>query len=597
MDVTALRTEKRLPPSLRGTVYEAMVKAIAEEIWGYRQAVKQQKQSFWDTGAMDRERLVQISKTMNAPFVTSLDETEEFVRQEILAIPFKIKYKGTATLYKSFFPAAGRIGQVFIYYWQSVNNAIIRSAKNPIADLLIIPPGETFLHESENDFSGFIENTLTLDSGLKLDIAAGGVLWTLDTKDNQITINHIGLEYYIDRVIKKMVTTGAGTFEREFLMTSEYLNFIRVNTEYGRRAKEVPHVGSQLSIQTDLSGCFDSFRPGDPYTIPPVKVKAAARADALSLIESVDDLTYMEFGTGSQPLPSALDGGTVAFPAGLAGRVSRVETIYRERFETEKAIGVVGEYAGQQINRYTLFTANGVDKEFRFSMPYKPIQRGNVKIVMEAPGVPARIITDDRAGNLAGTYGQGTVNYNTGEVFLTTDFVRTSAEVPATPPEYNDLFDPGKTHYEFTLGNRNLAPGSITMSFHTGDGENERVAAVRDTGAGTFEDSPHIISASIDYAAGGFIIDFAAPLTPGSPFEITASYPVNYVLPAGTEIIADYYFTQAVIEITEAGLFNSAGDMICYATFPPFEFSSVDYHLNLLFAFRKDRLFNGDPVP
>jgi hypothetical protein len=211
MEITALRTEKRLPPSLRGTVYEAMVKAIAEEIWDYRQAVRQQKQSFWDVAAMDRERLIQISKTSNVPFTASLDETEEFVRQEILAIPFKIKDKGTATLYKSFFLAADRIGQIFIYYYQSASHAIIRSAKNPIADLPIIPPGETFLYESENDFSGFIENALTLDSNLRLDIEAGGVLWTLDTNDDQITINHIGLEFYIDRIIKKTIATDEGS--------------------------------------------------------------------------------------------------------------------------------------------------------------------------------------------------------------------------------------------------------------------------------------------------------------------------------------------------------------------------------------------------
>jgi hypothetical protein len=598
MEITTLRTEKRLPPSLRGTIYEIMVKAIAEEIWEYRQAVKQQKQSFWDAATMDRERLIQISKTSNVPFTASLDETEEFVRQEILAIPFKIKYKGTATLYKSFFLAAGRIGQVFIYYYQSASHAIIRSAKNPVADILIIPPGETFLYESENDFSGFVENALKLDSNLRLDIETGGVLWTLDTNDNQITINHIGLEFYIDRIIRKTVSTDEGTFEREFLMTNEYLNFIRINAEYGRRAKEVPHVGSQLSIQTDLSGTFDSFTPGEPYTLPAVKVKAATRADTMSLVESVDDLTYMEFGTGSQPLPSSLTDDGTEFPTGLASRVSRVETIYKERFETDRSIGVVGKYVGQQINRYTLLAAaNGVDKEFHFFMPYKPIRRGNVKIVIEMEGVPSKIITDDRVGNLVGDFGRGTINYNTGEISLTTAFTNTSAEVPAVPPDYNDLLEPNKTHYEFYLPNRDLTPGSITASFHVGNGEDERIIVVGDNGAGALQSNPNIVSSVINYETGFFNIEFAVPLTPGSPFEVIATHPVDYTLPAGAEIIADYYFTQSTINITEAGLFNAMGDMICYATFPPFEFSSVEHHLNLLFAFRKDKLFTGEDTP
>jgi hypothetical protein len=597
MDVTNLRTEKRLPPSLRGTIYEAMVKAIAEEIWEYRQSVRQQKQSFWDAAAMDRERLIQISQVSNVPFTASLDETEEFVRQEILAIPFKIKYKGTATLYKSFFLAAGRIGQIFIYYYQTASQAIIRSAKNPIPDLPIVPPGVTFLYESENDFSGFIENVLMLDSKLRLDIVAGSFLWTLDTNDNQITVNHIGLEFYIDRIIKKMVITDESISEREFLMTNEYLNFIRVNTEYGRRAKEVPHIGSQLSIQTDLSGVFDSFRPGDLYTIPAVKVKAVSRANTMSLIESVDDLVYMEFGTGNQSLPSSAEGDKTPFPAGLATRVSRVETIYKERFETNQSIGAVGEYVGQQINRYTLHIANGVDKEFHFVLPYKPIRRGNVRIVMEMEGIPARIITDDRVGNLIGDYGQGTIDYNTGEVILTTQFINKSTEVPVIPPAYNDLFEPNKTHYEFALRNKGLIPGNIIINCHVGNGENERIIVVRDNNSGTLQNNPAILSSFINYETGEFDIHFAAPLTPGSLFEVSVTNPVDYTLAVGTEIIADYYFTQSTINITEAGLFNANGDMICYATFPPFEFSSVEHHLNLLFAFRKDKLFTGENTP
>jgi hypothetical protein len=594
MEITELRTEKRMPPSLRGTVYEAMAKAVAEELWDYRMDIKQQKQSLWDVLSMDRERLLQISKMLNAPFTVSLDETEEFIRQEILAIPFKIKYKGTATLYKSFFLAAGRIGQVFIYYYQSASNAIIRSAKNPIANLIIIPPGETFLYESENDFSGFVENALTLDSNLRLDIAAGGVLWTLDNNDNQITINHIGLEFYIDRIIRKKVTAENGdSVEREFLMTNEYLNFIRVNTEYGRRAKEVPHIGSQLSIQTDLSGTFDSHSPGDPYTIPAVKVKAATRADALSLIESVDDLTYVEFGTGSQKLPSKVPGDAAEFPEKLSNRVSRTETIYRERFESVNSIGVIGEYIGQSINRYTLAVANGEDKEFRFSLPYKPVRRGNVKIVLETPGAPPKVVTDDRVGNLIGDFGQGVINYNTGEIFLTTSFTNSSTEIPLTPPPYNNYTEPNKTHYEFGLTYRNFTRGSVILSFHVGDGENERIVIARDDGDGKLQENSHIIDSSIDYEAGRFYIEFAQPLTPGSKFEVTSTHPVDYLLPDGAEIIADYYFTQSTIEITEAGLFSSAGKLISYATFPPFEFYSPDFHLNLLFAFRKDKLFDG----
>jgi len=591
MQTTELRIEKRIPPSLKNTIYESMAKAIAEEMYEYRRDVKKQKQSLWDASEMDKERLIQISKTFDVPFTASLDNTEEFARQEILAIPFKIKFKGTATLYKSFFLAANRIGQIFIYYFQSASNALIRYAKDPIADLPIIPPGETFIYYSSNDFSGFVEEEQHLDTGLRLDV--GDPLWTLDTKDSQITSNHIGLEYVIDRIITKIVNGK----EKEYLMTAEYLNFISVNMEYGRRAKEVPHVGSQLNIQTDLSGTFDSFSPGEPYTIPSVKVKAATRKNALSLIESVEDLLYMEFGTGRQPLPSAAPGDATPFPTALAQRVSLTETIYRERFENVKAIGVVGEYLGQQINKYTVHTAGGSENEFRFTLPYKPIRRGNVRFIITHPSIiQPKIVTDDQTGNLTGDYGKGTINYNTGEVFLTTKFDNKMTEKPAVPPKYDDEVEKDKKIYDVQLKSRNIYPGSMLLSFHVGDGDDEHIALVRDNGVGAFLGHPNIVNSSIDYQDGWLVVEFDRPLTPNSAFEVSLAYPVDYILPEGAEIIADYYFTQATIEITEAGLFSLKGDLISYATFPPFEFSATDNHLNVLFAFRKDILFNKEPA-
>jgi len=590
VELTELRIEKRIPPSLKGTIYEAMAAAIAEEASDYRKKIRHEKQSLWDASEMDRERLIQISKTFDVPFTASLDDTEEFVRQEVLAIPFKIKFKGTATLYKSFFLAANRIGQIFIYYFQSASNALIRHAKDPIVDLPVVPPGETFTYYSLNDFSGFIEEQQYLDTGLLLDI--GEPLWTLDTKDTQITSNHIGLEYVIDRIITKIVNGK----EKEYLMTAEYLNFISVNMEYGRRAKEVPRVGSQLSIQTDLSGTYDSFAPGECYTMPSIKVKAATRKDALSLIDSVNDLAYVEFGTGKQKLPSAVPGDTTPFPTTLAQRVSYKEIIYREKFESSRAVGAVGEYIGQQINKYTLHFASGTAQEFSLALPYKPIRRGNVRIVMIHPSFQPRVLNDDRVGNLIGDYGSGTIDYNTGELTIKTKFNKTATESLETPPPYGVGTQIDKTMYILPLKNRNIQPGSMMLSFHTGDGDDERINIAQDDRNGSFIQNANIISSAIDYETGQINIRFAKPLTPGSAFEVSLTYPVNYFLPAGAEIIADYYFTQSAIEITEAGLFNLKGDLISYATFPPFEFSSFDNHLNILFAFRKDVLFNGEPV-
>ena len=112
---TELETEKRIPPSLKGTIYQIFLEAISEEIKLFREQARQQKTSFYDTTSMEKERLIQISENFGVPFSTVVRDDIEFLRQEVNNIGFKLFYKGTPTLYKSFFLSIDRIGQMFIY--------------------------------------------------------------------------------------------------------------------------------------------------------------------------------------------------------------------------------------------------------------------------------------------------------------------------------------------------------------------------------------------------------------------------------------------------------------------------------------------------
>ena len=44
---TELETEKRIPPSLKGTIYQIFLEAISEEIKLFREQARQQKTSFY----------------------------------------------------------------------------------------------------------------------------------------------------------------------------------------------------------------------------------------------------------------------------------------------------------------------------------------------------------------------------------------------------------------------------------------------------------------------------------------------------------------------------------------------------------------------
>jgi len=200
--VKDLKTIRRFPPSLRGTVYEAMLAAVSEELSVWRDAIREQKTSFYDVDKMSLDRLIEVSGTFQVPFMTTIKSDISFLQEEVRSIPFKIYYKGTPTLYKSFFYAVDRYGEMFIYVYRADIDNIMRSMLDPFSNALLTSPHLPFRHNSKGDFSGSIEDWLKLDSELYLD--AGDALWKLDTSAMEISTNHIGLEYFIDRIITRI---------------------------------------------------------------------------------------------------------------------------------------------------------------------------------------------------------------------------------------------------------------------------------------------------------------------------------------------------------------------------------------------------------
>lgn len=590
--VKDLKTNKRFPPSLRGTIYEAMLEAVSEEMSVWRAAILLQKTSFYDVDLMDAARLTEICGTFGVPFIASVKSDIYFLREEVRAIPFKIYYKGTPTLYKSFFYAVDRYGEMFIYVYRADVNNIVRSMLPPFDEALLTPPNLPFRHRSRGDFSGSIEDWLKLDTGLYLD--AGDAMWKLDTSATEISTNHIGLEYFIDRIIKRkdIDPVTETEVENEYLMTKEYLDYINQSIAFARRAKEVPHIGSQLSIQTDTSGLCNSYDASSEYSIPNLKLKAVTRPDFFTLVLSPHDIARVEFGIGKKEVPSVQNSG-VPFPADLAAKVCSIPVLFRDQLEDSGFIGAIGEYLGQSLNGFRVLNGSvfdGARQDFDFSLPFAPIQRGNITLEFRLPTGEILPVTDDRKGMLMSLNGYGAVDYKTGACHLTTkfDYSQTDSMEMDVQPGYPDPTN-GRRHFTHTLlGGDSVVPGSIWLTFTSGEGVNQRTYTVPDDGQGHFT-HPLIQSSLIDYTAKLIDVIFTSPLVDPliKPFVCRYLFPVDYTLPAGTELLASYFFTQQSVCITEAGFRSKDGILLNYATFPPLEFNSSQYHLSFLFLVKK----------
>jgi hypothetical protein len=592
-----LNTVKRIPPTIRGTIYEAMLKAVSEELAIWRAGIGEVKTSFYDIDIANTDRLIALSNEFGVPFITTVKSDINWLREEVRSIPFKIFYKGTATLYTSFITSVDRLGEMFVYTYREDLDRIERSMKSPFSEAEATPQNKPFRHRALGDFSGTIKTWISLDNGYNLD--AGESLWRLDTSSSEISTNHIGIEYWIDRIIQRKKIEGEHSVLEELLMTKEYLDYMDANMEFGRRTKEVPHIGSQLSVQTDLTGLFNSFDPDMSYSIPDLKLKIVARPDLLIHAPTAYDIDYVEFGTGSRELAS-VQNPNIPFPTDLDYRVAKIPILFRSHYGNGDYIGAEGEYLGQAVQDIKLLSGdqwfNGVNKDFNFTLPVVPIQRGNVVfefVLPESAGSLVYPVKDDKKGGLISNYGKGLIDYKTGKGVLSTNFEYTASEdITERANEKND-----RRHFIQELVKDSqvfLTAGSIKISFMIGEGVNRRMYLAQDeegllSGEGRFI-HPKILNGRINYLTRIIDIEFTDPLVDPSvkPFKCSYAYQVNYALPEGTELWAGYYFTQRAISITEAGFRSGDGTLIIYATFPPIEFSSNKYHCNLLALVKKN---------
>ena len=116
--------------------------------------------------------------------------------------------------------------------------------------------------------------------------------------------------------------------------------------------------------------------------------------------------------------------------------------------------------------------------------------------------------------------------------------------------------------------------------------DNKRYIAF-DDGAGNIT-GDFIATGTIDYVTHELVLIFTQAVTDDEEVEISYGFNRIYTPDALSTIDVDFYFTNASVEITEAGLYTESGDLLAYATFPPVEFINGRNHLNFGFAILKD---------
>lgn len=288
--------------------------------------------------------------------------------------------------------------------------------------------------------------------------------WRLDTGVTEISTNHLGFEYVIDRKIER----GC----KEYLMSCEYLEYIGDNIEWGRRAKEVPHVGSQLS--------FALYGNGARCDIPSIGLNAVTSSDFFSKVCSRADIKAVEFGTSVQDISRGI-------PASLASRLCTVKSDYVATREGEagtlKTIAMSGVYDGQCVSDIEVLGADAFDGMAQsaatlpeFILPHFPIRKGSVHLSLTESNGEELEAKDNGCGAITSSWCTGNIDYATGRCFITTVFERT---VTDNLVEVSSAIV-GRNSFTGVLSLGRALAGSMLLAFSIGG----RMYTVRDSDNG-----------------------------------------------------------------------------------------------------------------
>lgn len=566
----------KLPPNMKTDIWLDFIDVIEEESQLAKDLIKEKK-SFYKIESMSYDRLLELSDILGVPFDVSVDDSIEFLRSEVKSSSFRIKWKATAKLYKSFFNVIERQGLLFIYYYNG--SSLVRDSTNLLANTNGMDPTKYYVHQSNENFSGFIQDQNKLDSGLKLDEN-----WNLDNRTSKQNTKHLALEIILD---KTFFGTDAGLAPSEslapsetlapqtliaYLMDTRFFSYLQTNMEASKKVTEVIHIGCQLTAICDNSRYYDSL--GNEYSMPGLLLNAVT-TDNISGVSTSQDLYYMEFGISKHSdLPSQVLSSGVQ-PTALQEKIAKIKILSNEQYENSDYYGVCAQYIGNLVNDKVIGAGDDVTTTFTATLPYAPIKKGNVKIFFKS-GVNTYTVEDDTYGNFIGTNADGTINYETGEVTLNTDIYYQDTLIIGTGNESQTVFS-----YTLPPEKRPVEPSSVSILYIISG----TTYIAQDNGAGTITGTS--CSGTINYTTGDINLTFSQPPANATNISMTYRFQKITIPSSGTDLVTEYYFVSGTVDITEAGITDANGNLLAYATFPRVRFENFYNHLNMNFIIKK----------
>ena len=578
---------KKLPPNMRTPVWCDLMDAIEEEVdFAYSEKISNKK-SIYNTELMDYNRLIEISSLLRYPFDVSINNNVEFLREEVKAIPFKIKNKGTVKLYKSLFPAIKCIGGIFLYYYNGEN--LVRHTESLLKNANTFIPYDPYFHYPIENYSGNKVENERLDNDLFLDSDPS---WRLDSFSSKRITKHFALEIYLNQYFysgtigaspdsglspsaglapSPLLPPAVGLAPKPriaYLITSEFFSYISLNVNQSKRVTDNVHVGCQLCSVADSTHIIDSL---DAVFTTHSLLMNSLTTSFFDSISSVFEMEYVVFGTGYHDDLPKLAGGGVQ-PTELDNKIAKIKILNEEKYESEDWFGVCARYQGFLINDIEVGVGDGSTTNFSKVLAVTPIKKGHVEIQYTSGGV-IKTTKDNMYGKFKGGDASGTIDYETGSLFFETNIVQT----------LNDLIleaDGETAHFEYQT--EDFTPIIESTIFITYIINGTNYVAVDDGLGGIAGTS---CTGTVTYSTGFVKIYFS--LNPIGDINISYNVQTFSTPDLDTPIICKYYTEKPDTYISEAGVLDTSGNLIAYSTFPRIGFKDFTNHLSMGFLIKR----------
>jgi hypothetical protein len=254
-----------LPENLSNDFWIEFLEAISDEMEFLKTEILDPLKYFtYLRNQTDSDTLIEISQTYG--FIPNRRVLSDSIYLNLIAqlVNYKIKYKSSYVGYDFIFKAIETLGYTYNLYLfnekliRGLNDTEIVSVLNDVSTDLSDP----FLYFlPEFYYSESAVEIDQLDEGGTLDESGG--IPTLD--DSYITrpTQHLSYEY----TPFELITVDS----IEYMMTTNYMEYLLEESLYNKKASEIPHAGFQINSIMDLSGFFDNLS-GASYSTPDLKI-------------------------------------------------------------------------------------------------------------------------------------------------------------------------------------------------------------------------------------------------------------------------------------------------------------------------------------